>query len=551
MKRLLLASAIALALAPSPALADTLFENVDGISITPEGKVKRFAAMVVNDEGRITELLDFGDGPEGKVDYLEDMKGAHVVPGFIDSHAHVMGLGLGTMTLDLSQTRSLEEALALIADYAAKYPERPWLLGHGWNQEQWGLGRYPTAAELDAVVGDRPVWLSRIDGHAGWANSAALAAAEITAQTRDPAGGRILRLGNGRQPAGVLIDAAMAPVDQAVPPPLPEDREQALFAAQKIFFEHGITAVADMGTSLADWMSYRRAGDAGWLQMRIMAYAGDLEEMLLIGGTGPTLWLYDDKLRMGGIKVWLDGALGSRGARLKTGYADDPANLGIDVTSGTQLRNIMSRAALDDFQVAIHAIGDAANDEALAAIDELAAEYPGERRWRIEHAQIVDPADIARFGQHGVIASMQPVHMASDRLMAEVRVGPDRLAGAYAWRSLADAGALLAFGSDAPVEPVDVLAGLATAISRQDAAGEPAGGWMPEQRVTREQALAAYTAAGAYAGYAEGRFGSLQVGERADFVVLDNDPLLTSPEELRTTRVLQTWVAGRRVFPAQ
>ncbi|OYX47518.1 MAG: metal-dependent hydrolase [Sphingomonadales bacterium 32-64-22] len=551
MKRLLLASVFALALAPSPALADTLFENVDGISITPEGKVKRFAAMVVDDEGRITELLDFGDGPEGKIDYLEDMKGAHVVPGFVDSHAHVMALGLGTMTLDLSQTRSLDEALALIADYAAKYPERPWLLGHGWNQEQWGLGRFPTAAELDAVVGDRPVWLSRVDGHAGWANSAALAAAEITAQTRDPAGGRILRVGNGRQPAGVLIDAAMAPVDQAVPPPLPEDREQALFAAQKIFFENGITAVADMGTSLADWMSYRRAGDAGWLQMRIMAYAGDLDEMLLIGGTGPTLWLYDDKLRMGGIKVWLDGALGSRGARLKAGYADDPANLGIDVTSGTQLRNIMSRAALDEFQVAIHAIGDAANDEALAAIDELAAEYPGERRWRIEHAQIVDPADIARFGEHGVIASMQPVHMASDRLMAEARLGPDRLAGAYAWRSLADAGALLAFGSDAPVEPVDVMAGLATAISRQDAAGEPAGGWMPQQRVTREQALAAYTAAGAFAGYAEGRFGSLQVGERADFVVLENDPLLTSPEELRNTRVLQTWVAGRRVFPAQ
>tara|TARA_A100001391_G_scaffold66729_3_gene42508 strand:- start:97250 stop:98902 length:1653 start_codon:yes stop_codon:yes gene_type:complete len=550
MKRLLLVGA-ALALAPSPALADTLFENVDGISITADGKVDRFAAMVVDDEGRITELLDFGDGPQGDIDYLEDMKGAHVVPGFVDSHAHVMALGLGTMTLDLSQTRSLDEALALLADYAQKYPDRPWLLGHGWNQEQWGLGRFPTAAEIDAVVGDRPVWLSRVDGHAGWANSAALEAAGINAQTRDPAGGRIERLGNGRQPAGVLIDAAMTPVDEAVPPPLPEDREQALFAAQKIFFEHGITAVSDMGTSLADWMTYRRAGDAGWLQMRIMAYAGDLSEMLLIGGTGPTLWLYDDRLRMGGIKVWLDGALGSRGARLKAPYADDPGNSGIDVITGTQLRNIMSRASLDEFQVAIHAIGDAANDEALTAIDELAAEYPGERRWRIEHAQIVDPADIARFGKHDVIASMQPVHMASDRLMTEARLGPERLAGAYAWRSIAEAGAVLAFGSDAPVEPVDVMAGLATAISRQDAAGEPAGGWMSEQRLTREQALAAYTAAGAYAGFAEGRFGGLQVGERADFVVLDNDPLLTSPERLRNTRVLQTWVAGRRVFPAQ
>ena len=538
------------ALAPSPALADTLFENVDGIAITPDGRVDRFAAMVVDDEGRITELLDFGDGPSGKIDYLEDMKGAHVVPGFIDSHAHVMALGLGTMTLDLSQTRSLDEALALIADYAARYPDRPWLLGHGWNQERWGLGRMPTAAELDAVVPGQPVWLSRVDGHAGWANSAALAAAEVTAQTRDPAGGRIVRQGNGRQPEGVLIDNAMALVDKAVPPPLAEDREQALYAAQKIFFEHGITAASDMGTSIEDWMTYRRAGDAGWLQMRIMAYSRDLSEMLLIGGTGPTQWLYDDRLRMGGIKVWLDGALGSRGARLKAPYADDPGNTGLDVINGTQLRNIISRAALDNFQVAIHAIGDAANDEALAAIDELAAEYPGERRWRIEHAQVVDPADIARFGQHGVIASMQPVHMTSDRLMAEARLGPDRIAGAYAWRSLRDTGALLAFGSDAPVEPVDVLAGLATAITRQDTSGEPAGGWLPEEKLTREQALAAYTAAGAFAGFAEGRFGSLAVGERADFVVLDVDPLLTSPEGLRGAKVLQTWVAGRRVYAA-
>lgn len=535
---------------PTPALADTLFDNVDGIAINKDGQVDRFAAMVVDENGRISELLDYGDKPTGQIDYLEDMQGRVVVPGFVDAHVHVMNLGLGTMVLDLSQTRSLDEALSRIAAFAAANPDRPWIIGHGWNQERWGLGRFPTAAELDAVVSDRPVWLSRADGHAGWANSAALKAGNITAQSRDPAGGRILRAAGSREPAGVLVDTAMQPVAEAVPPPLPEDREQALYAAQQLFFANGITAVADMGTSIEDWMTFRRAGDAGWLQMRIMAYAGSVDEMLLIGGTGPTQWLYDDRLRLNGLKIWLDGALGSRGAMLKADYADDPGNRGLPITSGTQMRNMMSRAALDNFQVAIHAIGDAANEDALYAIDELHQEYPGDRRWRIEHAQVISPADLPKIGEHGIIASYQPLHQTSDRLMAEARLGPDRLAGSYAWRSARDAGAVLAFGSDAPVEPPNVLAGLATAISRQDENGEPEGGWMPEEIVTREQALAGFTAGAAYAGFAEGRFGSLAVGERADFVVLDADPLLSSAVGLRGARVIETWVAGRRVYSA-
>ena len=295
-------------------------------------------------------------------------------------------------------------------------------------------------------------------------------------------------------------------------------------------------------------MTYRRAGDEGRLRVRIMAYAASVPEMLLIGGTGPTQWLYDDRLRMGGIKLYLDGALGSRGALLKRPYADDPANRGLALMDGTALRNNMSRAAMEGYQVAIHAIGDAANAEALDAIDELSADYGGDRRWRIEHAQIVDPADIPRFAQHGVIASMQPVHQTSDRLMAEARLGPDRLAGAYAWRAIKDAGAPLAFGSDAPVEAPAPLTGLAVAISREDAQGQPAGGWQPQQRVTIEEALAAYTAGAAWAGFAEGRFGRLAAGERADFLVLDADPLETDPQDLREIRVLETWIGGRKVY---
>ena len=540
-----LALALALLL-PAPAAADTLVDNINGISVERDGSVRRFAAMVIDDQGRITQLLERRrDAP--RTDYREDGRGRTVIPGMIDSHAHVMGLGLSLLSLDLSDTRSLAEAQAKIAAYAAEHPDRPWIIGRGWNQETWGLGRFPTAAELDAAVGDRPAWLERVDGHAGWANSLALAAAGVTDKTADPAGGRIERLAGARAPSGVLIDGAMPLVARHVPPPRPEDMDLAFVLAQELLLKNGVTAVADMGTSAEDWMTFRRAGDEGRLRIRIMSYAADVPTMQLIGGPRPTAWLYDDRLRMNGIKIYLDGALGSRGAWLKAPYADDPGNRGLQQIDSTQLRNLMSRAAIDNFQVAVHAIGDAANADVLDAIDELSETYRGDRRWRIEHAQVVDPADIARFAAHGTIASMQPVHQTSDRTMAEARLGPDRLAGAYAWRSILAAGAPLAFGSDAPVEAPDPLEGLAVAISRADAAGQPFGGWRPEETLSREQALAAYTAGAAYAGFADGRFGRLAVGERADFLVLDGDPLLSNADEIRAIEVLQTWVGGMRV----
>jgi predicted amidohydrolase YtcJ len=544
-----LLAALALLLLPAQALADTLVDNINGISVDRDGKVTRFTAMTIDEQGRIVQVYARGDNPP-RADFRENGRGRTVIPGMIDAHAHVMALGLGELSLDLSGTRSLDEALARLAAYAAENPDRPWIVGRGWNQELWGLGRFPTAAELDAVVSDRPVWLDRVDGHAGWANSLALQSAGVTATTADPASGRIERIAGGRQPAGVLVDGAMELVASKVPPPRANDRDLALHAAQELLVARGVTAVADMGTSIEDWMAFRRAGDAGRLRIRIMAYAASVPEMTLIGGSGPTQWLYGDRLRMNGIKLYLDGALGSRGARLKAPYADDPGNLGLWQTDGTRLRNNMSRAAMEDYQVAIHAIGDAANAEALDAIDELSVDYPGDRRWRIEHAQVVDPADIPRFGRHGIIASMQPVHQTSDRLMAEARLGPDRLDGAYAWRSLHAAGAPLAFGSDAPVEVPDPFAGLAVAISREDEKGEPFGGWHPLEAVSREQALAAYTAGAAYAGFADGRFGRLVPGERADFLVLDGDPLMANPADLRRIRVLETWIGGEKVYDA-
>ena len=546
MRALLLAGPALLALS-APARADQLIDNVDGVTIDATGAIDHFTALVIGDDGRVTKVLHRSD-KRPRTTYLIDGKGQFAMPGLIDSHAHVMEVGFAAMTLDLSETRSLAEALTKIAAYAKAHPDRTWILGRGWNQELWAEHRYPTAADLDAVVPGQPVWLERVDGHAGWANSRALSMAGVTAATRDPAGGRIERVAPGGKPAGVLIDNAKTLVAKAVPPPRPEDRDYAFAVAQDTFFSHGVTATTDMGTGIEDWQTFRRAGDTGRLRMRVMAYALGVDNMVLIGGTGPTPWLYDDRLRLNGLKLYADGALGSRGASLKAPYSDAPGTKGLRITTDTQLKNLMSRAALDHFQVAVHAIGDEANAAVLGAIEELAPTYGGDRRWRIEHAQIVDPADISRFGHNGIIASMQPVHQTSDRLMAEKRLGPDRLKGAYAWKSIQATGAKLAFGSDAPVEIPDPFAGMAAAISRQGPDGEPQGGWQSQERVTREEALAAYTVNGAYAGFAEGRFGRLVAGERADFILVDRDPLLASPADLAQTKVSRVYVGGQLMW---
>lgn len=539
-----LAASTALMLA-TPALADTLVDNVDGVTIDADGKVKRFTALVFDEDGKVVAVLARGD-KRPAADYRLDGQGRVMIPGMIDAHVHVMDIGFAALTLDLSDTTSLEDALAKIKAFADANPGRPWILGRGWNQEKWGLGRFPTAAELDAVVADRPVWLERADNHANWGNTLAITTAGVTAKTSDPAGGKIIRDAKGA-PAGVFVDNAKQLVGKAVPPPRPEDRDLAFARAQDVLLAKGVTAVADMGTKAPDWATFRRAGDAGRLTIRIMSYADSFETLELMAGPEPTEWLYDDRLRMGGIKLYLDGALGSRGASLKAPYADEAGTRGLPLLTPAQLRNLMSRAALDNFQTAVHAIGDAANAEVLAAVEELSESYTGDRRWRIEHAQIIDPADIARVGQHGIIASMQPLHQTSDRLMAEARLGPNRLAGAYPWRSVLKAGGRLAFGSDAPVEPADPWAGMAAAISRTDAKGEPFGGWLPRETVTREQALAGFTSEAAFAGFAEGRFGRLIPGERADFLLVDRDPLLSPPDDIRQTKVLEVWIAGVKV----
>ena len=551
--RLLTGAALALAIA-APAHADTMIINVNGVTIDDKGQPQRFAALQFGPDGKVKALFQSKD-KRPKTDYQIDARGRTMIPGLIDAHLHVMQVGFAALTLDLSDTKSLAEAQAKVRAFAAAHPDRAWIVGRGWNQEIWGLrdeagrGRFPTAAELDAAVSGRPVWLERVDGHAGWANTAALTVAGVTAATKDPAGGRIDRLPGGK-PAGVLVDDAAQLVGRLVPAPRADDRDLAFDTAQRLLFARGLTAVTDMGTSIEDWQTFRRAGDLGRLRLRVMSYALGIEAMALIGGPGPTPWLYDDRLRLNGIKLYADGALGSRGALLKAPYADALQTRGIARIGDVQLKNLMSRAAMDGFQLAVHAIGDGANAEVLDAIEEMQATYKGDRRWRIEHAQIVDPADIPRFGKLGVIASMQPIHQVSDRTMAEARLGPGRLAGAYAWKSLAAGGARLAFGSDAPVELPDPFAGMAAALTREDAAGQPFGGWQPQERIDRAAALAGYTSGAAWAGFAERKFGRLAPGLRADFVLIDVDPLLAAPSALRNAQVLETWIGGEKVFQA-
>jgi predicted amidohydrolase YtcJ len=544
MKKLITGLA-ALAMAQGAA-ADVLIDNVNGYTLNQKGDLVRFTGLVVGDDGRVEQLLDKKD-KRPRTDFLTDGKGRTLIPGLIDGHGHFMGLGQTALQLDLSGTKTLAEAQAKIAAYAAANPSPRWIVGRGWNQETWGLGRFPTAADIDAVVANRPVWLERVDGHAGWANSLAMKEAGVTAATKSPSGGRIEM--EGKQPSGVFVDAAMPLVQQVVPPPLPRTNDNALLKAQELMLSQGLTTVADMGTSAGDWLTIRRAGDRGNLNVRILSYSANIQPLLEVAGTGPTPWLYDNRLRMVGVKLYSDGALGSRGAWLKQDYRDQPGQKGLSFLNDAELKNLMSRAAMDGFQVAVHAIGDAANAQLLGAIEELSDTYKGDRRWRVEHAQIVDPADLARFARNGIIASMQPVHETSDWKMAEARMGLDRLGGAYAWRSMIDNKVPLAFGSDFPVEHPNPFMGLAAAVSREDATGNPPGGWLPQQKISMIEAFNAFTRGAAYASFAEDRLGTLEPGRMADFLFIDRDLFgEITPAQIRDTRVLETWLAGKKVW---
>lgn len=546
--------ALAALFSSSAALADTVIYNVNGIQVGPDGKLQRFGGLVIGDDGKVEQLFQRTEELNRPIEHEIDGQGRTLLPGLIDAHGHVVespggtvGLGLLKLQLDLIGTTSLADLQQRLKDYADANPGSGWIVGRGWNQELWPDKRFPTAADLDKVVSDRPVWLVRVDGHAAVGNSAALRAGGVTSKTRDPDGGKIEHYADG-EPTGLVIDNAIGLVDVKIPAPSADRLDQALDAAQETLLGFGITATTDMGTSPRTWEALRRAGEAGRLKVRIMSYADDVANMLRIGPNGPTPWLYGDRLRMGGLKIYSDGALGSRGAWLKRPYADKADTRGLQFLSDKELRSKADQGARRGYQVAIHAIGDAANAQVISAYEELAGKYGRDLRWRIEHFQIADPADIPRLKPVGIIASMQPTHQTSDRLMAEKRLDPPRLKGAYAWHTVETLGIPIAFGSDFPVESPNPFPALMAAVSRQDLDGQPPGGWLPGERVSFEQALAGFTQGAAYASFAEGKIGSLEPGKWADFILVDRDVSKVDPQSLGRTQVLETWVAGKRVW---
>jgi predicted amidohydrolase YtcJ len=524
-------------LAAQKASAETLVSNVNGMQVGADGTLQHFTGLLIGDDGKVQSILT-GAAPAKVFEHVVDGQGRTLLPGLIDAHGHVMDLGMAAMTLQLTGTSSIADLQQRLRAYAAGHPGNAWIIGFGWNQELWPDKRFPTAADLDSIVLDRPVVLERVDGHAVLANSAAMRAAGVTAGTQSPAGGRIEN--------GLFVDNARSLIDDAVPAPTAQQRDAAFEKAQEILLGFGVTGVGSMSTSLDGWNTFRRAGEGGRLQVRLMTYLLRIEPLKVI--PHPTDWLYGDRLRAVGVKFFADGALGSRGAWLKQPYSDNPGTTGLPRHSDADLLSLADQAAAAGFQVAIHAIGDAANAQAISTYEQLAKKYPGDRRWRIEHFQIADPADIPRLAPAGIIASMQPTHQTSDRLMAEKRLGPSRLAGAYAWQTVLRSGARLAFGSDFPVESPNPFPGLAAAISRQDMEGRPPGGWIPSERLSFAQALDAFTRGAAYAGFAEQKIGSLDAGKWADFIIVDRDPAKVDARALARTQVLETWIAGKKVW---
>ncbi len=428
------------------------------------------------------------------------------------------------------------------------------MLGGGWDQNDWPEKVFPTAADLDAAFPDRPVWLERVDGHAGWANSAALrAVAARSGKTLDgdwqPAGGRIERADG--KPAGVFVDGAMALVYEVVPPADDVTREQAAAKAFDAAVRHGLTGVHDMGVSREDLALFKRFADAGKLPLRVDAYAdgdGNALADLCAGG------LYrhpGGRLEMRGVKLYIDGALGSRGAAMLEDYSDDHGNHGLLVTDPAAYEASVRKALGCGVQVATHAIGDRGNRIVLDTYAKvLGDKASSDHRWRIEHSQIVSLEDIPRFAKLGVIASMQPTHATSDMPWAEDRVGPQRILGAYAWQRFLHSGARLALGSDFPVESVDPRLGLYAAVTRQDRQGQPPGGWQPEQRLSAAEAVRGFTADAAWAGRDEKEIGQLAPGLRADFVIVDEDPLAVPSAQLDDLHIRSTWVDGKPVYEA-
>ena len=474
--------------------------------------------------------------------------GAFIYPGWADAHGHLFGLGKSLETADLKGSRDASDAAARVGRIAKGLPADAWAEGRGWDQNRWAGGAYPDARDLDAVVGNRPAVARRVDGHAIWTSSAAMARAGVTAATKDPEGGRILRRPDG-SPSGVFVDNAMDLIVRAMPASTPADFERQIVAATRACASVGLTEVQDAsGYGTREIESLEKLAASHALSTRVYATISPEDSSLTAQfARGKRVGNGADFLTVRAIKAYADGALGSRGAALLADYADEPGNRGLLVTPPERLAAVARRARENGWQLWIHAIGDRGNRVALDALAPPAGTPAGADRFRIEHAQVLALEDIPRFAKEGIIASIQPTHATSDMGWAEKRVGPDRIRGAYAWRRLVASGARLAGGSDFPVESENPIDGYYAAVTRQDLDGKPTGGWRAEERLDRKEALALFTSGAAWAAFEEDRRGRLAPGFDADLTVLDGDPVTVPPERIPKIRAVATFVGGKLV----
>ena len=476
---------------------------------------------------------------------LIDRPGGLVVPGLVDAHAHLAELGAEREQIDLRGVDSPEKVAAMVADRMRREPGDGWIVGRGWDQSLWPGGEFADAAILDKVSPGRPVWLVRVDGHAGWANSEAMRRAGLSRESKSPSGGDIKRRADGT-PTGFLIDAAMGAIGRVVPPAGPEAVARRILAGQALCFEHGLTGIHDASVSPEEAAAYRALDASGDLKLRVYGMA---LPAMAFATRPPAPRKPSDRFELRAVKVFIDGAMGSRGALLFAPYADDPKSTGLQLTDPKQLEDLTTTALENGWQVCTHAIGDKGNALVLDAFVAARKRVPAaaDPRLRVEHAQVVRKSDIARFKALGAVASMQPSHSSSDMRWTEARLGPERAEGAYAWRWFLDAGVPLAFGSDFPVEVVDPLWGLYSAVTRQDGEGKPAGGWHPEQKLTMEETLRAFTSGSAFASFSEERLGQIKLGMRADLTVFDRDLLAIPASEILAAKVTDTVVDGEVV----